>query len=206
MIKTLMNVIPDDTQNLIMAIGDNISNDKWRLGDIVNEIKDIVTEENIDASMLDVYGFVSMLTGQQVSARTVEYYASLSLFYDRLTRERYSVLSHSHFAKARTYESNWQDCLEYMMSYLEMEKRAPSVNWVDKNYNPPNKPIMIDDAEEMDCSTSYEKSKFDYLLDSIIRNLHEIAVMLDDSPNIGIVERVEMIIDELKLMSIDKIT
>jgi len=206
-VKLLMQLIPDDIQDLIISIGVSISSDKWRLGDLTNEIKDIVREHREDVFMPAVYKFISVLTSEQVSARAVEYYASLSGFYDRDIRDQYSVLSHSHFAKARTYESQWRDCLEFAMSYIDEFGRAPSVAWLDANYHSGDMQI-IEQASDSDDNIPYETSKVKYLLHSITTNFQELVGLLQVTQQHGaLLDKINDVLDEIKtleLASIDK--
>jgi hypothetical protein len=197
----LRELIPDSIQNAIIAIGNNISRDKWLIGDLTNQVKAIARDYNADATMPDVYRFVAMLTGEQVSARTVEYYASLSGFYVEEIREAYGVLTHSHFAKARVYEDHWRDCLEFMLSYMDEHNRLPSVDWVDRNYHPDNiQPIEILDPEH---EVNYIGSKINYLLYSIKTNLRELTELIPE-PYIDIANRIVTLLGEIETANIDK--
>jgi hypothetical protein len=200
-IYRLRVAIPDSIQNAIIAIGDNMSHDKWLLGDLTNQIKLMVRDYGIDVTMPDVYRFVAGLTSEQVSARMIEYYASLSGFYMEEIREAYGVLTHSHFAKARVYEDHWRDCLEFMLSYMDDHNKPPSVDWVDRNYHPDNiQPIEILDPEH---EVNYIGSKINYLLYSIKTNLRELTELIAE-PYIDIANKIITLLNEIETANIDK--
>jgi hypothetical protein len=204
-IYRLRVAIPDSIQNAIIAIGDNMSRDKWLLGDLTIQIKIMVRDYGIDVTMPDVYRFVAGLTSEQVSARMIEYYASLSGFYMPEIREAYGVLTHSHFAKARVYEDHWRDCLEFMLSYMDDHNNLPSVDWVEQNYHPDN--IQMVEQLDPEYQVSYVDNKVRYLLHSIKTNLRELTELLVGTPYAELANRLAMLLGEIesiKTANIDK--
>jgi len=193
--------IPDSIQDAITAIGDNMSRDRWLLGDLINRIKLMVRDYKIDVTMPDVYRFVAGLTGEQVSARSVEYYASLSGFYMEEIREAYDVLTHSHFAKARVYEDHWRDCLEFMLSYKDEHNKPPSVDWVDRNYHPGS--IQAVEQIDPEHEVNYIDNKVGYLLYSIKSNLRELTELIAE-PYLDIANKIITLLNEIETANIDK--
>lgn len=134
-VSLLYQVIPDELQNDLIQIGENLSRDKWKIGDIANEIKQLTRERLLNCSIMDVYSFVAQLLRDEFSARTIEYYAGLSGFYDCNTREEFHPLSHSHFAYARQYGDKWLEVLNLAMDLLGQSGKVPSVAQVDYIFN-----------------------------------------------------------------------
>lgn len=134
-VSLLYQAIPDELQNDLIQIGENLSRDKWKIGDIANEIKQLTRERLLNCSIMDVYSFVAQLLRDEFSARTIEYYAGLSGFYDCNTREEFQPLSHSHFAYARQYGDRRLEVLNLAMDTLAQTGKVPSVAQVDYIFN-----------------------------------------------------------------------
>jgi len=120
---TRNDVIQHHNQQLLQAFGQNDTATCFAVGDIANEewenaIRngwdkpvrerggDFVTKDFICASAAYYYG---------KSKRSIRYYADVSAFFPQEIRDRFDVLSFSHFANARQHE-DWLDYLKYAQS------------------------------------------------------------------------------------------
>ena len=132
-VSLLYQAVPDEVQNEIIQIGENLSRDKWLIGDFANTIKGYVREQLLNCSIMDVYLFVSQLLRDEFSARTIEYYSGLSAFFEPGIRAEFQVLSHSHFAYARQYGDDWLKVLNLAMDIMDqsMSGKVPSVAQLD---------------------------------------------------------------------------
>ena len=148
-VAALKQAIPDEMQNCVISIGVRSSADKFTIGDIANSMKAIVREHGVDASVKDVYRFIAMLTSEDMSARLVEFYSGIALFCDYNMREKYDVLTFSHFAYARTWGDYAEKVLEFMMNYFSAYQRPPSVAWVENNFR--NSTLYSGGEEIVEC-------------------------------------------------------
>lgn len=130
-VSLLYQVIPDEFQDRAIQRGENISRDKWGIGDDTNYIKQLVKDRLLDCSIMDVYTFMAQLLRDEVSSRTIEYYSGISAFYDVHTRAEYQPLSHAHFAYARQHGDDWLSVLNLAMDLLSQTGKVPSVSQVD---------------------------------------------------------------------------
>jgi hypothetical protein len=126
--------VPDSIYNQLQAMSLRWKADRWTVGDITNQIKQQVKEHLLDCSIMDVYSYVSMALGEEISARTVEYYSAIAEFYPLEIRQEYDDLSFAHFALAMRYGSAWCDILHLALDLLELRGRVPSVAYLEAEY------------------------------------------------------------------------
>ena len=109
-------IIPPDYVAELINLGQTVSENAWRVGDIANECILLNQLAENDVTKQDVYRAVGKFWGR--ASRTVRYYAEVAAFYSVLTRKKYEALSFDHFRFAMKY-TNWQEILDYAMSNFD---------------------------------------------------------------------------------------
>lgn len=155
-IKAVLGIISDEIQAQLIQLASDWRRERWRIGDIANYVKASVYERGLDVSIMDVYKAIALCLNQEISARTVEYYSSLSEFFDYSIRDEFGELPHSHFAAARKFGDRWREVLELSASMMGQYGRPPSVEWLTAEfskdgYTPP----------EPECTTIDEIRNYD---------------------------------------------
>lgn len=123
-------LIPQHLQEELIQIGEDLTKNIFRVGDIVVAIMDFVTVNELGCTKRDVWRAVGALIGK--SATTVQGYESLANFYPQSIRNKYSVLSSSHFRTAMridsTTEYDWKMVLDYAIDRVQDYGRPATVD------------------------------------------------------------------------------
>ena len=129
----VLDVMPEDEQNQIMARGIQQGNDRWWLGDLANEWTKRVRQKLLPCSVMDCYTTIAFLYDDLVTPRTIRFYSELSAFYPQWARDEYDVLPWSHYELAMRYaRDDWQDVLETAVRYMDAHNgRRPSKKWLE---------------------------------------------------------------------------
>ena len=109
------DIIPLHLQEELIQIGEDITKQTFRVGDIVVSIYDYVEANGLQCTKRDVWRAVGSFVGK--AAATIQGYEALARFYPPSVRRHYEELSASHFKKAMQIdagtEHNWQTVLDY---------------------------------------------------------------------------------------------
>lgn len=123
-------IIPKNLQDELIQIGEDITRNTFRIGDIVVIVSEYVALNNIECSKSDVYRAIGSFIGK--ASGTVRGYETLARFYPESVRNKYEVLSSSHFRKAmeldRASDIGWQDVLDYAIFKIEDYGRPATVD------------------------------------------------------------------------------
>ena len=119
-------IIPQEIQEILIAIRDQDTAHCWTVGDICWQIKKYADEQKNMIPTMEIYSAVGCFVGK--SSRTVREYAMLSKFYVLEMREVYAVLSFAHFKKARSAGPRWQMALEWCVEIGELAGRPATVD------------------------------------------------------------------------------
>lgn len=103
------DIVPSDYQEELIQIGANTTEMSFRIGDIANMIYQYSQQ-----SQQIVYSATGFFCGK--SGNTVKYYAAIAACFIPAIREKYSVLSFSHFSFAKQMGVRWEEVLEYAIS------------------------------------------------------------------------------------------
>ena len=130
------DLIPDETQNLLIYWRDKIKDGYFQIGDISNQMILRSAMDGYSVKQEQVYSAVGRFCGK--SGRTVRYYAETAAFYSENVRNEYEMLPFSHFVYARTLGEKWKEVLDkykktfaemldedYKIEYLEFEIEEP---------------------------------------------------------------------------------
>ena len=102
--KSYSNYIPEDIQNQLMSYNAMTTEICFSIGDIANliytNLKAMSKQNKEDANQDIVFAAIGYFCGK--SSRTVRHYYSVARAFPREIREKYSVLSFSHFSFARS--------------------------------------------------------------------------------------------------------
>ena len=117
-VKLFLTIVPDNMRDTLLTLAARWRLDKWSIGDVTNTIKAVVEEHAYPIGVMDVYEGISILLNNEVSARTVRYYANVAAFYSEDFRDRYDPLPFSHFEYAMGFDF-WEDILNGSMALLD---------------------------------------------------------------------------------------
>lgn len=120
------DVIPQNLQNELLAIRDNLSQNFWDIGDIALMVCNYVDDNEMMVSRDFVWGAVGAFVG--LSARTIREYARVARFYDYEIRKKYDVLTFSHFAMAARYPDKCYEILDYAINETDSMNRPATVD------------------------------------------------------------------------------
>jgi len=105
------SIVPEDTQSELIGYGQTTTEICFSIGDIANQTHDGLMNTNQNTTQQFVCSAVGFFCGK--SGRTVRHYASIANFFNKEVREKYSVLSFSHFSFAKQMNERWQEVLDY---------------------------------------------------------------------------------------------
>lgn len=130
------SVIPEQYLNELVSLRDLLTHSAWRIGDITNNIYEMVLANGMDVTKLQVCALVANIVGK--AGRTVRGYASASAFYSPESRTRYEVLPYAHFKFAMGYPGEtdagvplWRAILDMSLDYFEAKGLPPSVDMLN---------------------------------------------------------------------------
>lgn len=162
--RVLYASVPDEMKDILSGLASRWRADRWAVGDITNGVASYVDANHVVASREDVYFFVSELLNNELSPRTVRYYARMSDFFAPDIRDEYSELPHTHFALALKYEAHWKEILDASLNEFYKWGKCPSTEWLEANIcnkfvstEPPeevNPPVDVDEEDELENKES----------------------------------------------------
>jgi hypothetical protein len=134
-IALLRTIIPDEFANQLVLISINWRKDKFAIGDIRNSLKAMVEERCLPIAVPDIDDFLAECLCHEVEPRTIRYYAMLSYAFSEPTREKYGMLSHSHFAFAQGFGDKAEEVLQMASDKTQNSGKVPSVAWLRSAMN-----------------------------------------------------------------------
>lgn len=144
------DVIPQNLQDKLLALRDDISRNFWSIGDIGIMVCNYVDDNEMYVSRDFIWSAIGSYAG--LAARTVREYYRVAKFFKQETRDKYEVLSFSHFMFASRFPDYWEEVLEYAVSETDKLGRPATIDKLDVvftfgkiieddktyNYNPPD--------------------------------------------------------------------
>ena len=110
--KSMSQIIPEETQQELMAIGDDLSRSFWRVGDITNSL--LAVYENSDLGKSMIYSAVGLFVGK--AGRTIREYAMVARRFDDAWRMEYDMLTFDHFRIAMRMGDDCEKVLEWAVT------------------------------------------------------------------------------------------
>lgn len=153
------DIIPKNLQDELIQIGEDITRNTFRIGDIVVIAGEYAALNEIQCSKNDIYRAVGSFIGK--ASGTVRGYEALAKFYPVSVRKKYEILSSSHFRKAMELDGayGWEDVLDYAMHRIEDYGRPATVDELTRVfvYDPDEPYEREDDPLEHDRYNPVEK-------------------------------------------------
>lgn len=141
------DLIPLHLQEELIQIGEDLSRQIFRVGDIIINIVDYVSANNMPYTKRDVWRAVGAFIGKSVAS--VRTYESLSAFYSKKTRREYEILSVGHFKEAMKIdaatEHKWRTVLDYAVDRIDVYGRPASIDELRKVFIYNSEPYEFDD-------------------------------------------------------------
>ena len=123
-------LIPQNFQEELIQMGEDITRHTFRIGDIVLSIYDYVEANGLECSRRDIWRAVGAYVGK--AANTVQGYVILAEFYPPKVRQEYEVLSSNHFRAAMGIEKklgiSWKRVLDYAIDRVDTYGRPATVD------------------------------------------------------------------------------
>lgn len=120
------NMVPDKLQSELIQIRDDMTRSYFRIGDIIQEVKDYLIFNQQEFSMDEIYSAVGMFVGKP--SRTVREYFSLARFYPEEIREQFSVLAFDHFRHASRFGEKSIQVLQWAVEQGDQLNRPATVD------------------------------------------------------------------------------
>lgn len=153
------DIIPKNLQDELIQIGEDITRNTFRIGDIVVIAGEYAALNEIQCSKNDIYRAVGSFIGK--ASGTVRGYEALAKFYPVSVRKKYEILSSSHFRKAMELDDTygWEDVLDYAMRRVEDYGRPATVDELTRVfvYDPDEPYEREDEPLEYDRYNPVEK-------------------------------------------------
>lgn len=136
------STIPQEITDELIAIGQQMSAQSWRVGDLTNQAYELVLANHADktdpVSKLQVCSWAGKKVGK--SGRTVRGYAAVAAFFPANVRAAYEDLPFSHFRFAMQFRlpangiPGWQKVLDKSMEYMQERGDPPSVDSLEQAF------------------------------------------------------------------------
>jgi hypothetical protein len=117
----ISDILNEELQSRLISLKDAISKASWELGDIVNEIYDIVVANSLPYTKQQICEYVAAFTDAELSALTLMDYARVAARFAPEIRQEYEYLPFSHFRAAMRHPDPVK-ILEF--SAEQMDKRG----------------------------------------------------------------------------------
>lgn len=132
MVKIMYNdLIPDDIQNELLQIQSDNNKNYWRTGDLCIQALEIGA---INCKPMDaIYSAIGLLVGR--SNRSVREITAVAKFFPLEIRERYDMLSFSHFRYAIRLQNRAMEALQWC---IEGNTRPASFDAMYAHFTAPN--------------------------------------------------------------------
>jgi hypothetical protein len=176
------NELPDAYQNIIMAIGDSLSTDIWRLARITNVLIDVYTLEGKTRNW--VYSAVAEGVGKPLG--TVRDYAEVAQYFSQDIQDKYKELNFDHFRRARRLSKKYsiepEIILKWAISQTDNAGHPATVDSLIVNFAKIERPlqerlmIMLESLlqELIDAGGELEAIKtVKCMLSDIIEGIHD---------------------------------
>jgi len=171
MLKTITShtqIIPDEYQNELIQIGEKVSENSFRIGDIANHCISINHLSGNDITNQNVYVAIAEFCGRQ--ARTVRYYAEIALRYSPDIRQKYSEIKFDTFRFASRF-SNWEEILEYAMTGIDLYGRPHTVDRLISQFGYPDEKEITSNSNILDLVNNLRKEVYKIPMSGDVRRL-----------------------------------
>ncbi len=128
---TVEQLIPDEMQMRLMAIGQSWRTQRWEIGQLVHTLRCHIEEKGLPIAVMSVYTKVSNLLGNEVTPRTVRYWADVFAFYPEEIRVKYSEVAHYHYGIAKAYAHHAETALMLVARYIQTYGHGPGEGWLE---------------------------------------------------------------------------
>lgn len=126
------DVVPLNLQERLIAIRDNLSKNFWEIGDIALAICAYADDNEIAVSREFIWSAIGSYVG--LAARTVRDYARVAKSFDYRERDKYDILTFSHFAFAARYPEKSFEILDFAVDEVEKMGRPATVDRLEVRY------------------------------------------------------------------------
>lgn len=172
----ILSIMPDDRKNRLMMCGNAQTQTAWIIGDDTNaQIVDLQAQKQkaiqgqlhwpqdmldklMQTGQMDVYAAVADLVGK--SSRTVRLWANAAEKFCAAQREKYAVLSFSHFEFALRYPEQTEKILALALRQCDNNGGRPgSVDWLETQFTANGSAQAVEIiTRAQDCEDDYQKS------------------------------------------------
>lgn len=118
-------IIPDNLQEQLFAVRDDITQASWATGDLTTEVIRFNALNVTGATMTEIFKAVGSMVGK--ASRTVREYQVVSSRFTVDTRLKYDVLAFGHFRVVATLD-NAEEALQWAVDEVERTGKPASVD------------------------------------------------------------------------------
>ena len=169
-------IVPKHLQDELIQIGEDLSRQTFRVGDIVISIADYVSANNMQCTKRDIWRAVGSFVGK--SASSIQSYEALANFYPESVRREFEILSSSHFKEAMKIDAgtdyNWRTVLDYAMDRIEVYGRPATVDELRK--------VFIFNSEEYEIDEEPIEILFRNPVDEFIEGISRLRRIVELLP------------------------
>ena len=162
-------IVPKNLQEELIQIGEDITKNTFRIGDIVIAVMGFVSINGLGYTKSNVWRAVGSFIGK--AAATVRGYEALALFYPQSVRKEYEILSASHFRKAMEIDSatdyEWRAVLEYAVKKIEDYGRPATVDELTRVFIYECEPFEYEEEEPIEHSLYNPIQRFENTIESL---------------------------------------
>lgn len=160
-------ILPPDTVSELITLGQSVSENSWRIGDIANECVVLNKLAGNDITHQDIYRAVGAFSGR--ASRTVRYYAEVADKFPKKIRAAYTPLSFSHFAFAMKY-THWEEILAYALANFDNYGRPATIDHLTAVFSFPEKEVESPSVI-LDLISSLKKAIYKIPMSGDVRRL-----------------------------------
>lgn len=133
------SVVPQAISDELIFIGQQMSDNFWRVGDLVNQAYELILANNKDVPKMALFGWAARRVG--MSASWVRKNSYLAAFFPEEVRKKYEPLPAAHFEFAMRFRNKepdgtyvWQTILDRSIEYFEDRGFAPNVDALERAF------------------------------------------------------------------------
>lgn len=165
----------------LIFLGRVVSDAQWEIGRMTISILDAVdkhneTHKNPNAYVgyMDVYRFVSQLTGKR--DRSIRRYVAACHFYSPATVEVYDVLPFEYFAEAMAYPSRWKEMLDAALRAMDTNGgKLPGVTWMSNLFTAVNHEDQAEELSKIPVDVEQDVRAYEAVSDALVDRLEKLV-------------------------------
>jgi hypothetical protein len=143
------DIVPDETQNVLIQLRDTHRYSAFMIGDIANDLILRAAKKGFPVTNARIFEAIGHFCDR--SGRTVRYYAETASFFPQDVRDQYDVLPFSCFVFARQMGTRWPEVMEYSLTKPNIGIRELRLKFLsEKNV------CVVEDEEECVHDTSVD--------------------------------------------------